>query len=74
MSLTYDQLQARLNAYLAAEAAVLSAQEYELQPGDGTKRKVVRADLESIQAEIRVIRADMALVAPGQQRGVWYVS
>lgn len=45
--ITLDQAQTQLDAYLAAETAVLSGQAYEL-----AGRSLRRADLESIQAGI----------------------
>lgn len=45
--ITLEQAQAQLTAYLAAEAAVLKGQRYELGG-----RLVVRADLAAIQAGI----------------------
>ncbi|MEY2689156.1 MAG: hypothetical protein RL375_3354 [Pseudomonadota bacterium] len=51
MALTRDQLQTRLDAYLAAEVAVLKKQEFTV--GDGsTARRLRFADLAEIRAEI----------------------
>lgn len=47
--ITAAQAQTQLDAYLAAEAAVLSNQSYELNG-----RKVTRADLAAIQAGITI--------------------
>lgn len=59
MSLTRTQLQARLDTYLAAEVKIMSSQEYQI--GDGvTARKLRRADLGAVQAEIRKLSADIA--------------
>lgn len=59
MSLTRPQLQARLDAYLAAEVKILAGQEYQI--GDGvTARKLRRADLGTVQAEIRRLSAEIA--------------
>lgn len=57
MALPPDQiaeLEARLARYLAAEAAVLTNQEYEL-----AGRKVVRADLAEIRAAIEDLRGQL---------------
>lgn len=51
MSLTIEQWQTRLTAYLAAETAVLTNQEYEMETGTG-RRKLRRADLSAIRAGI----------------------
>lgn len=45
--ITFEQAQTQLDAYLAAEAAVMSGQRYKI--GD---REMVRADLAAIQAGI----------------------
>lgn len=59
MSLTRQQLQDRLAAYLNAETKILAGQEYQI--GDGvTARKLRRADLGAVQAEIRKLSADIA--------------
>jgi hypothetical protein len=59
MALPPDQiaeLEVRLARYLAAEAAVLNNQEYEL-----AGRKVVRADLREIRAAIENLRGQLNL-------------
>lgn len=49
--MTRDQLQSRLDAYLAAEAKILRNQEYVI--GDGaTARRLRRADLAEVRAAI----------------------
>lgn len=59
MSLTRQQLQDRLAGYLNAETKILAGQEYQI--GDGvTARKLRRADLGAVQAEIRKLSADIA--------------
>lgn len=47
--ITQAQAQVQLDAYLAAETAVLTGQSYEI-----SGRKLTRADLESIQAGIKM--------------------
>lgn len=49
--ITLTQAQARLDQYLAAEAAVLQNQEYKIGAGDGF-RSLTRADLGQIQKGI----------------------
>jgi hypothetical protein len=57
--MTRAELQARLSAYLAAETKILEGQEYQI--GDGvTARKLRRADLGAVQAEIRRLSAEIA--------------
>ena len=58
MALTREQLQTRLDAYLAAELAVLKKQEFTV--GDGsTARRLRFADLAEIRAEIKSIDAQI---------------
>lgn len=47
--ITLEQAQAQLNAYLAAESAVLASQSYEI-----AGRKLTRANLSEIQAGINI--------------------
>lgn len=49
--MTRDQLQARLDAYLAAETKILKGQEYVIGQGE-TARRLRRADLAEVRAEI----------------------
>jgi len=49
--MTRDQLQARLDAYMAAELKILSGQEYVIGQGE-TARRLRRADLAEVRAEI----------------------
>jgi hypothetical protein len=49
--ITLAQAQEQLALYLAAEAAVLQGQSYEIETSGG-RRKLTRADLESIQVGI----------------------
>lgn len=49
--MTREQLQARLDAYLAAETKILSGQEYVIGQGE-TARRLRRADLSEVRAEI----------------------
>ena len=67
--MTLQQLQDRLNAYLAAETAILGgAQETEVQPGNGARYKYRQADLAVIQAEISKLRVDIASAELSQRR------
>lgn len=50
--MTREQLQARLDAYLAAELKILKGQEYVIGQGE-TSRRLRRADLEQVRAEIK---------------------
>ncbi|SFF14902.1 DUF6148 family protein [Paracidovorax wautersii] len=53
-----QQARARLQAYLAAEVRILESQEYVIGNG-GTARRNRRADLESVQAGIKEVRAEI---------------
>lgn len=53
-----ESAQARLAAYLAAEARILESQEYMIGNG-GTARRNRRADLEQVQAGIKTVRAEI---------------
>jgi hypothetical protein len=50
--ITLAQAQAQLDAYLAAETAVLIGQSYRISLGGGSDRWLTRADLEMIQLGI----------------------
>lgn len=56
--ITLAQAEAQLAAYLAAETAVLSGQSYEI-----AGRRLTRADLESIQAGIKIWNERATLLA-----------
>jgi len=67
--MTELELQTRLTAYLAAEAAILSgSQEYVIGQGS-TARRVTRADLEQVRAGIRETRAELETLQ-GRASGV----
>lgn len=68
MALTAAQIQARLDLYLAAETKILKGQEYTI--GDGsTGRKLRRADLAEVRAEIRQLSADLGAAQARETRG-----
>lgn len=50
--ITLAQAQAQLDAYLAAEIAVLAGQSYRISLGGGSDRWLTRADLEMVQVGI----------------------
>lgn len=50
--MTREQLQARLDAYMAAELKILKGQEYVVGQGE-TARRLRRADLAEVRAEIK---------------------
>jgi hypothetical protein len=52
--MTLEELQARKTLYLAAEAAVLTGQEYQIRDGI-IDRRMRRADLSEIRAELNKI-------------------
>lgn len=72
--MTLEQLRARLQSYLDAEQRILQSQEYSIGTG-GTGRRNRRADLEAVQAEIRVLRAEIARIEAqqGGRRRVMYI-
>lgn len=72
--MTLEQLQARLAAYLAAETAILGGQEYQIGVG-GTQRRLRRADLADVRAEINSLRTQIAAAeaAASGRRRVLYI-
>lgn len=56
--MTLQQLQARLDLYLAAEAKILLKQEYTIDDG-GTSRRLRYADLAEVRAEIASLTAQV---------------
>ena len=65
--MTLEQLQARLDAYIAAEAAILRRQEYTIGSGS-TSRKVVFADLAEVRSAIRDLTSQVAAAQPSALR------
>lgn len=68
--MTRDQLQARLDAYLAAETKILAGQEYVIGQGE-TARRLRRADLAEVRAEIKSLDEQIAAIdnaAAGRRR------
>lgn len=57
--MTREQLQARLDAYLAAEVKILKGQEYVIGQGE-TARRLRRADLEEVRKAITDLSAEIA--------------
>lgn len=72
MPLSLEQWQERLDAYLAAEIAVLSNQEYEIDTGNG-RRRLKRADLAEIRKGIAECSAAIASLTPGTRRRTRYL-
>jgi hypothetical protein len=72
--MTVDQLKARLDLYLAAEARILQSQEYSVGDG-GTARRNKRAELASVQAEITRLQQQIAPLEAAQSglRRVLYI-
>jgi hypothetical protein len=57
--MTREQLQSRLDAYVAAEAKILRNQEYTI--GDGaTARRLRRADLAEVRQAIKDLQTELA--------------
>lgn len=73
-SQTREQLQTRLDAYIAAELRILQAGQQE-QVGDGsTARARTRADLDAVRKQIEVLSAQIASIdqaAAGRGRIVY---
>lgn len=66
--MTLEQMQTRLDAYLAAETKILEGQEYTI--GDGsTARRLRRADLAEVRAEIARLDQQIAAATAVQARG-----
>ena len=59
MAMTRDQLQQRLDAYLAAEIKILGSQEYQVGDGSTARRKKL-AELDVVRREIRQINAEIS--------------
>lgn len=59
MTQTLIELQDRRALYLAAEARILEGQAYRISTGGG-ERQLTRADLATVQAEIRRLDAQIA--------------
>lgn len=55
---TVAQIQARLDAYLAAELRVLQSQEYQVGQG-GNSRRSVRAELETVRQTIKQLEDEL---------------
>jgi hypothetical protein len=70
ISLTFAQTQ--LDAYLAAEAAILNSQEYVIGTGVGSRR-VRRADLAVVQAGITLWNQRVQDLTARQRRGRYVV-
>lgn len=69
--MTLEQLQTRLQAYLAAEAKILTGQEYQIGSGS-TARRLQRADLAEVRAEISNLNAQIAAASQTTRR-VFYL-
>jgi len=72
--MTREQLQARLDAYLAAEVKILKGQEYVIGQGE-TARRLRRADLVEVRAAIEQLQAQIDNIdnAAAGRRRVLYV-
>jgi hypothetical protein len=69
---TLQELTTRRDAYMAAELRILQSQEY--QVGDGTNaRRNRRAELESVQAAIKDLDAQIEKATHQSTRRVMYV-
>lgn len=59
-SLTREQLQTRLDAYIAAELRILQAGQQETVGDGSTARARQRADIESVRKQIDILSAQIA--------------
>lgn len=66
-TLTLAQWEARLTAYLSAETAALTNQEYEIDTGNG-RRKLRRADLAEIRRGINECNQQIARLSTTRGR------
>lgn len=72
--MTREQLQARLDAYVAAEAKILRGQEYVIGQGE-TARRLRRADLDEVRKAITELADEIAAldaVAAGTRRVLYH--
>ncbi|MBN9411349.1 MAG: hypothetical protein J0H69_19565 [Burkholderiales bacterium] len=65
--MTLEELRARLAAYLEAETKILAAQEYVVGQGS-TARRLTRADLGEVRAEIQRLSAQISQLEAATQR------
>lgn len=73
--ITLAQAQARLDSWLAADAAVAASQSYEIETGNG-RRKLTRADAEQIRTNIDYWQRKVNALTPasaGGRRRITYV-
>lgn len=70
--ITPEVAQARLEAWLAADAAVAGGQEYEIDTGNG-RRRLRRADAAVIRENIAYWQKWVANLTPGVRRRTKYV-
>jgi hypothetical protein len=69
MAITAEQWQTRLDAYLAAEIAVLASQSYKTASG----RELVRAELAQIRAGIKECNQALARLMPSARGRTRYL-
>jgi hypothetical protein len=72
-AITLAQAQAQLAAWLAASAAVATSQEYEIDTGDGGRRRLKRTDAAEIREQIAYWKAQVEAMTPGGRRRVRYL-
>lgn len=74
--ITLAQAQAQLDLWLAASTAVASGQEYEIDSGNGGRRRLRRVDATEIRAQVDYWQAKVSRLTPtsaGGRRGTYYV-
>jgi hypothetical protein len=70
--ITIEHAQAQLDAWLAASIAIASGQEYEIDTGAG-RRKLRRADLNAVQAQIKFWDQQVKELTPSTAGGTTYL-
>lgn len=65
--MTPEQIQARLDRYIAAEQKILDSQRYKIGQG-ATAREQERAELSEVRAEIKSLQAQIASLTPRRAR------
>lgn len=72
--ISVDQAQAQLDLWIEANARVASAQSYEISTGNGSTRRLTRADAAEIRAQIDYWRAMVSELTPASAGGLRRVS
>lgn len=74
--ITLEVAQAQLTVWLAASTAVASGQEYEIDAGNGSRRRLKRVDAAEIREQLNYWSGMVARLTPsgaGGRRRTYYV-